>query len=784
MKTHTTLFVLSALIFFQFRVFSQTDVPGGDISGVWDLSGSPYRITDSCTVPDDSTLFIEPGVMIEFQGHYSIYVQGNIQALGTETDSIHFTINDTTGFSDPNVVSGGWDGIRIIDTDSDNDSSLFEYCIFNYGKAVASYWHDNAGGALCIIHFDKVRVSHSMFTSNSAGGSDAPAGGAIHMAWSSIKLNDNRFVSNYAEVGGAIQMHESDPVFLRNVFVGNTAGEGGSISIGSLSNPTFSQDSILNNNASGLGGGIMCWDRSVVSFEGLYVDGNTARWGGGIGLAGIQASFSDCVIKENIATELGGGIASDFSNVSIMNTLITANSAGMSGGIHAWYDTLEIDNSEISKNSADYGGGIHSDFSQLNFVNSSFAENTAFNGGGLHIWNCDLDIRQSEFKKNDVTNEGAGIFLSFADTLVFDRPYIIDLAENEFIENNADFRSGGITIEQYDTLLSFADITIDKCLFERNHAERISGLLIKGIFEDFMLTNSTFSQNLTDLWNGGASFTQGCTGSVVNCEFTDNQAGGNPGASGTSNGSFVHYINCTFANNSGGRIGGLSVHRDGNASVTNCIFWGNSPRQIAVTGIRENSFSELYVNYCDIQYGIDSVEVDSLAALHWGTGNIDADPMFYDPDNGEFHLTDDSPCIDTGIDSINVNGLELNAPDIDLEGYPRPQGGSTLFDMGAYENQDVLTFEDTKLKEDNLVKVYPNPFNNTTIFELDIKQETRISIRIFNMMGEEVEQIVHKRMEPGIQQISWNADGMESGIYIYHIDMGESSMSDKIFLLR
>ena len=182
-------------------------------------------------IPDDSTLSIEPGVRVEFQGHYSIYVQGNLNALGTETDSIFFTLRDTTGFSDPRISSGGWNGIRIIDTESDNDSSLFEYCVFQYGKAVAPYWHDNAGGALCIIHFDKVRISQCLLTDNSAGGSEVPSGGAVHLAWSDIQLNNNRFVHNIADAGGAIQMHESNPVFIRNVFKYNSAREGGSISL-------------------------------------------------------------------------------------------------------------------------------------------------------------------------------------------------------------------------------------------------------------------------------------------------------------------------------------------------------------------------------------------------------------------------------------------------------------------------------------------------------------------------------------------------------------------------
>ena len=68
-----------------------------------------------------------------------------------------------------------------------------------------------------------------------------------------------------------------------------------------------------------------------------------------------------------------------------------------------------------------------------------------------------------------------------------------------------------------------------------------------------------------------------------------------------------------------------------------------------------------------------------------GTGNINADPLFVDPDGPDYipgnqdddlHLKSGSPCIDTG--------TATGAPDTDLEGNIRPQGAG--YDMGAYES--------------------------------------------------------------------------------------------------
>ena len=96
------LIFIFILIFCSTFLFAQTTIPGGDVSGTWEISGSPYLIEGEITIPDGETLAIDPGVLVEFQGHYKFNVQGRILAEGTEQDSIFFTIADTTGFSNFN----------------------------------------------------------------------------------------------------------------------------------------------------------------------------------------------------------------------------------------------------------------------------------------------------------------------------------------------------------------------------------------------------------------------------------------------------------------------------------------------------------------------------------------------------------------------------------------------------------------------------------------------------------------------------------------------------------
>ena len=95
------------------------------------------------------------------------------------------------------------------------------------------------------------------------------------------------------------------------------------------------------------------------------------------------------------------------------------------------------------------------------------------------------------------------------------------------------------------------------------------------------------------------------------------------------------------------------------------------------------------VSYSDVQGGLAGVQGGVID----GGGNIDADPLFVDPDNGDFHLSFDSPCIDVGDNSVVEDGA------VDMDGEQRIQHG--VVDMGA----DEFTFCIGDLNGDGEVRV-------------------------------------------------------------------------------
>jgi hypothetical protein len=184
MKSITLCVLLIFSTFYISNSYSQTPVPAGQVSGTWTLTNSPYQIQGEISIVTGQTLLINPGVIVEFEGHFKFNVQGSLLAQGTMTDSIRFTIYDTTGFHDVNIPDERWHGIRFGFGVPGVDSSRLSYCSFTYGKAMGSANLDKSGGAVGVYEYDNLVIANSTFIINTA----QQSGGAVAMANASIIL--------------------------------------------------------------------------------------------------------------------------------------------------------------------------------------------------------------------------------------------------------------------------------------------------------------------------------------------------------------------------------------------------------------------------------------------------------------------------------------------------------------------------------------------------------------------------------------------------------------------
>ncbi len=87
-------------------------------------------------------------------------------------------------------------------------------------------------------------------------------------------------------------------------------------------------------------------------------------------------------------------------------------------------------------------------------------------------------------------------------------------------------------------------------------------------------------------------------------------------------------------------------------------------------------------------------------------------------------------------------------------------------------------------KEYNLSQNNPNPFNPSTKISYSLKTDGRVSLKIYNTLGEEVIKLVDEIKPAGNYEAEFNASELPSGIYIYRMESGEYVSSKKMLLIK
>jgi hypothetical protein len=206
--------------------------------------------------------------------------------------------------------------------------------------------------------------------------------------------------------------------------------------------------------------------------------------------------------------------------------------------------------------------------------------------------------------------------------------------------------------------------------------------------------------------------------------------------------------------------------------IRNSIIWGNvgTGQQIHSTGI---------VEYSDVEGGYSGP----------GTGNIDSLPLFI---SSKYYLLDPlSPCIDAG----NPDPLYNDVEDPNNLGYAWfPALGFLTNDMGTFGGPSSLwqywdwpmpvEEESSIFSEFELMQNYPNPFNPGTTIKYRISERKFVELRIYDILGREVDLLVNEEQDAGYYNIEFNAINLASGVYLYKLKAGDFTETKKMILLK
>ena len=79
---------------------------------------------------------------------------------------------------------------------------------------------------------------------------------------------------------------------------------------------------------------------------------------------------------------------------------------------------------------------------------------------------------------------------------------------------------------------------------------------------------------------------------------------------------------------------------------------------------------------------------------------------------------------------------------------------------------------------------YPNPFNPTTVIKFSLPKETRITLDVFNVIGQHVVTLFDGVKPAGFYDVTFRSDGLASGIYFYRLTTNEKSFVKKMMLVK
>lgn len=142
-----------------------------------------------------------------------------------------------------------------------------------------------------------------------------------------------------------------------------------------------------------------------------------------------------------------------------------------------------------------------------------------------------------------------------------------------------------------------------------------------------------------------------------------------------------------------------------------------------------------------------------------GTGEINEDPMFVDPDNHDYHLQEGSPCIGTGMSGEDRGAL-------------------------AYVPSGVDDGPSIAPVEFHLAQNYPNPFNAATSITYEVPVSSHVRLEVFDLLGHKVATLVDAEQRAGERSAHWEASQFASGLYLYRLTVGGSTEAKKMLLLR
>lgn len=413
----------------------------------------------------------------------------------------------------------------------------------------------------------------------------------------------------------------------------------------------------------------------------------------------------------------------------------------------------------------------------INIENANWIEIHGFNvidqpRAGIRIVLSDF----VKIKNNVCTNNYKwGIFTGFTDDILIEGNSCSFSTDEHgiYVSNSSD----------RPTIINNHSFNNSRCGIHMNGDLSMGG---DGIISNAVVAGNIIHDNGT---NGGSAINMDCVqdSKIYNNLIYNNHATGIAlyqidGAEGSKNNKI---FNNTIVHPSDGRWALLIVDGSTGNTVYNNILINhhNFRGSICIDNTSANglvSDYNLLVNRLSNNDGNSNMNLTAWQSLGYDVHSFIAlndDQIFVDPANSNFHLLASSQPVNTGTSLVST------VVNVDIDGVARPQG--TGYDIGAYEFMSSTLVEEENVVSDFwLYQNYPNPFNPTTVISYRLPAGSTVTLKVYDVLGNEVETLVEEERPAGIYKVEFDASGLSSGMYFYTLNAGNFAPTKKMMLIR
>ncbi len=368
-------------------------------------------------------------------------------------------------------------------------------------------------------------------------------------------------------------------------------------------------------------------------------------------------------------------------------------------------------------------------------------------GGGFYLYESDAVIRDCVISDN-YTNEHGGAIESFRSS---------PLVESCVIEGNSARQNGGGIY-----LMKSNPVIITGTTFLGNVAVEESGGGICTNHSNVLIEDCIVRADSAGYGGGGIFNGLGSSATVINSLVLDNYAANMGGGVYSDTGMTME--GCTVTGNQAVWYGGglELVHGDGNQLTRTVVAFNQSAGGIFTL------YEDLDISCSDVYDNGGGNYTGSTADMTGVDGNFSEDPLFCNPDTGNYHVRSDSPCLPPGNPCSELAGAKA---------------------LGCYDSVTAVD-EDGKLpRVTRLNSVFPNPFNPVTRIRFQLSSRTAARLIVYDIAGHRVRTLVDEEMKGGEHNVLWrgmNDQGSRtaSGVYFLRLSTPDRVDSRKIILLR